>query len=119
MSWTAPLTSELPSNIYTSPTISPSLDDLIGRPGKYVIGANQEEPLAEIRVRPIDGRDDLLVGRGARINDVRRLLEALELNGIYEQGIMLLDYIFHLFPAGRGPTSKYGSYLLFNDEPLG
>src|SRR5262245_58117203 len=92
-------------------------DDGRRSPGENVIGTNQEEPfLAEFLPGPCHRGEDLLVGCGAEINDIRRLLQSFELHGVKKQVVELLDNHNHRLATGRGPASDEYSNFLLSDK---
>ena len=117
--------SVLPSGAYSSPTIveavglRPGLDLLVGRAREDVVRADEEELLdLELLLEELQAGDDLLVGRRAGVEDVRRRLEALVLDGVVEQRLVALEDGQHRLAARRGPAAERGGDLVGRDELL-
>ena len=114
-----------PSGRYSSPTIvhavglGVGLDDLVGRAGEDVVAADEVHLGHALLLQVVERRDDLLVGRGARVEDVRRRLEALVLHRVEEQAVEALEHRQHRLAAGRGPPAEHDGDLVDGEELLG
>lgn len=64
----------------TAQRADPILHDGMRGMRKDVVRADEEEAATEMIEGPFDGRNDLLIGRRAGIDDVRRLLQPLVLH---------------------------------------
>ncbi len=94
-------------------------DHRVRRPGKDGVGADQEvSPVAQESERPPEGRKNLLIWSGSRVDDVRGLLHSLELHGIEEETVVALDDVPHGLAAGRRPAAEQGSDAVLGDQPL-
>ena len=94
-------------------------DDRVRHVRKHVIGADQKDAPPDRVERPLHGRDDLLVRRGARVDDVGRRLQPLVLHRIEEQVVVLLDDRLDHLPAGRGPAAEDDADVLVDDQVAG
>src|SRR3984957_20218537 len=94
-------------------------DDRMRGPREYIVGADQEKSLlVQRRHGPLHGREDLLVGRRAHVDDAGRSLKTLELHGIDQEMVVLLEDRPHRLAACRSPAAEYRTYLLPGDEAL-
>jgi hypothetical protein len=94
-------------------------DDCVDAVRPHVIRAHQEEAPAEVVDAPLHRRRDLLVRRGARVDDVGRDLEALVRHRVDQQVIVLLHHRADGFTAGGSPAADDHVDALVADETLG
>ncbi len=93
--------------------------DLVGRARVDVVGAEEHPALgvaALLAHQVLDGRDRLLVGRRARVEDVPGRLFALVLHGVEEQAVQLLEDRQHRLARDRGPAAEGHGDLLVLDQ---
>ena len=96
--------------------------DLVGRAREHVVGAEQVELLVAPALRRhhvLGGRDQLLIGRGARVEDVLAALLALVLDRIEEQPVVVLEHRQHRLAADRRPAPEGDRDLVLEEELLG
>ena len=92
----------------------------VGRVRVDGIPSQEEEPAGAQGVEgPADGREHLLIGGSAGVDDVRGLFEALVLHRVNKQMIVSLEDGEELLSAGGGPAAEQGADLLLGDQPLG
>ena len=95
-------------------------NDGVGRARVDGIPSQQEELADAQGVEcPADGREHLLIGGSAGVDDVRGLFEALILHGVNKQMIVSLEDGEEFLSAGGGPATEQGADLLLGDQPLG
>jgi hypothetical protein len=96
------------------------LDDGVDTARPDVVRAHEEEATgAEHVVAPLHGRRDLLVGGGARVDDVGRLLEPLVGHRVDEQMVGGLDDGQDALPRRARPAAEDHAGPLVTDEPVG
>ena len=95
------------------------LQDLVGGAGIDIIGAGQHPALDTFICHQIvDGRDRLLIGRGAGVEHVARGFLAFILHGIEQDAVQFFEHRQHRLPAHRGPAAEHGGHLvLLNQFP--
>src|SRR5699024_561209 len=95
------------------------LDDGICSPWENIIGTDKEKAVQAVFAQVIKSRDDLLVGGGAGVENIRRGLHALVLHRVEQQGVIALKDGEHCFAGGGGPSTKHGCNAFLLDEALG
>jgi hypothetical protein len=98
----------------------PLLDLVVGRAREDVVGPDQEERLdVLLGLQVLQARQDLLVGRRAGVEDVRRRLETLVLDGVEEQVVEALEDRQHRLARRGGPAAEDRRDAVGLDELLG
>jgi len=95
--------------------------DLVGGAREDVVGAEQVEllvPAALLRHQVLSRRDQLLVGRGARVEDGLRALLTLVLDGIEEQAVVVFEDRQHGLAADRRPAAEGDRDLVLEEQLL-
>ncbi len=84
-----------------------------------IVGPDEENTMAQIVDAPLNGGSDLLIRSGTRVNDVRRLLQALVRHGIDEQMRQPFENRLNRLAAGRRPATENGHDFFLGNQPLG
>ena len=95
------------------------LEDLVGGARIDVVGACQHPALhlaAVLAHQVVDGRDRLLVRRGAGVEHVALALLALVLDRIEQDRVQLLEHRQHGLARHRGPAAEHGGDLVLGDQ---
>ena len=95
------------------------LQDLVGRLRIDVVGAGEHPALHRAAVlahQVVDGRDGLLVRRGAGVEHVALAFLALILDGIEEQAVQFLEHRQHGLARHRGPAAEHRRHLVDRDQ---
>ncbi len=94
-------------------------EDLVGRAGIDVVGA-REHPAFDVAAilghQVVDGRDGLLVGRGAGVEHVALAFLAFVLHRIEQDAVELLEHRQHGLARHRGPAAEHRRDLVLGDE---
>ena len=93
--------------------------DLVGGARIDVVGAFEHpalHPAAFLAHQVFDGRDRLLVRRGAGVEDVLRAFLALVLHRVEQQAVQLLEHRQHRFARHRGPAAEHRRDLVLGDQ---
>ena len=93
--------------------------DPVGRARIDVVGAEKNPPanVASFSAHEVsDSRNCLLIGRGARIEDVARAFFTLVLHRVEKQAVQLLEDRQYGFAGGRGPAAEYDRDLLLGEQ---
>ena len=97
-----------------------SLEDFVGRARIDIIGAGQHPALHLLFLgEVIDRGDRLLVGRGARVEDVALALLTLVLDGVEQDAVELLEDREHGFARHGGPAAEDRHDLVLADQLAG
>ncbi len=95
------------------------LEDLVGGARIDIVGAFQHPALhlaAFLRHQVVDGRDRLLVGRGAGVEHVALALLALVLDRIEQDRVQFLEHRQHRLARHRGPAAEHRGDLFLGDQ---
>ena len=95
------------------------LEDLVGRARIDVVRSCEHPALhgaAFLAHQVVDGRDRLLVGSGAGIEDVALALLTLVLHRVEEDRVELLEDREHRLARHRRPAAEYRGHLLLTDQ---
>ena len=95
-------------------------EDLVGGARIDVVGAGQHPALHLFFLHQVvDGRDRLLVRRGAGIEHVALALLAFVLHRIEQDRVQLLEHRQHGFARHRGPAAEHHRNLVLGDQLTG
>ena len=97
----------------------PGDDLLVGRAREDVVGADQEDLRLALLLEVVHAGQDLLVGRRARVEDVRRRLQALVLDRVEQQGVLGLEDGEHRLARRGRPAAEHRGDAVGRDELLG
>src|SRR2546422_857774 len=97
-------------------------EDLVGGAREDVVRAQQVELLvrsALLRHQILGARDELLVRRGARVEDVLAALLSFVLHRVEQQPVVVLEDRQHRLAADRRPAAEHDGDLVLEQELLG
>ena len=97
-------------------------EDLVGGARIDIVRAGKHPAFHRAAFRAheiVDGRDGLLVRRGARVEDVALGFLTLVLHGVEENGVELLEDRQNRLARHRGPAAKHRCNLVLGDELAG
>ena len=96
------------------------LEDLVRRARIDVVGAGEHPALNLLLLHEVvDGRDRLLVRRGAGVEHVALALLALVLHGVEQDRVQLLEDRQHGFAGNARPAAENRRDLVLGDELAG
>ena len=93
------------------------LEDAVGRARVDVVGALEHPPRhADLLHQVVDGRDRLLVGRSAGVDDVLRRLLTFVLHRVEQQAVVLLEDRQHRLARHRRPAAEDDGDLVLLEQ---
>ena len=93
------------------------LEDLVGRARVDVVGADQHPALHLLFLHQVvDGRDRLLVRRGAGVEHVALALLTFVLHRVEQEAVEFLEHRQHRLARHRGPAAEHHRDLVLGDE---
>ncbi len=107
------------SSSFTPLALRIGFEDLVGGARIDVVGAFQHPALHRAAVlahQVIDGRDRLLVRRGAGVEDVALGLLAFVLHRIEQDRVQFLEHRQHRLARHRGPAAEHDRDLVLGDQ---